>query len=512
MPMIRIPSFLRAPATVRIHRDEAVLSSPNGQIAVTAPWFGDLASLINGVRLTHQLVALGPDFEARAQILDTLMRLEAEGILVDAAPGELNPATLGSNVPEAGDDALLLRQANPVTGLVPYMQRRDSDADFLHVVWAPALMPAASEPRQGDDARVVVGTGITEVEAITSCVGEAVERFSLSFQGTEKRVHGLARELESAAVKPSELLLISQRQYREREQSNRDWGGEVWLSEPPDDDGPLDWTPVWSLIFGCQRYIPSAWCFMRYPSVKREMFGGDSNGCAAGRTLEKATVSAFCELVERDALAIWWYNRIPRSGLDLFAMGGEVARHLHERLRTQGRTLHLLDLTTDLNVPVVAAISAVADGSRVAFGFGSNLRIGLAARRALLEMQQVLGAMESAEKSPLLQRWSAEINLRKEPWLAPAVHQVSTAVDVGSDAGNDLAVCVETIRRRGMDFLVANCTRPAIKVPAVRVVVPGLRPASPRFAPGRLYDVPCRLGWRDRPLAEEQMNPFPFFL
>ena len=40
----------------------------------------------------------------------------------------------------------------------------------------------------------------------------------------------------------------------------------------------------------------------------------------------------------------------------------------------------------------------------------------------------------------------------------------------------------------------------------VRVVVPGMRHFYKRFAPGRLYDVPVKLGLRDVPLREEELN------
>ena len=63
-------------------------------------------------------------------------------------------------------------------------------------------------------------------------------------------------------------------------------------------------------------------------------------------------------------------------------------------------------------------------------------------------------------------------------------------------------------RRNGFDFLVLDRTRPDIGVPVVRVIVPGMRHFYRRFAPGRLYDVPVKLGLRDRPLAESELNPF----
>jgi ribosomal protein S12 methylthiotransferase accessory factor len=46
----------------------------------------------------------------------------------------------------------------------------------------------------------------------------------------------------------------------------------------------------------------------------------------------------------------------------------------------------------------------------------------------------------------------------------------------------------------------------------VKVIVPGLRHFWMRFAPGRLYDVPVKLGWRSTPLREEDVNPVPMFL
>jgi hypothetical protein len=70
-----------------------------------------------------------------------------------------------------------------------------------------------------------------------------------------------------------------------------------------------------------------------------------------------------------------------------------------------------------------------------------------------------------------------------------------------------VGACVNLARREGLDFLVLDQTRPDIEVPVVRVIVPGLRHFYRRFAPGRLYDVPVKLGWRDRPLSEDELNP-----
>ncbi len=58
------------------------------------------------------------------------------------------------------------------------------------------------------------------------------------------------------------------------------------------------------------KYLPTAYCYFGYPLFYEPDCWADTNGCAAGNTLEEATVQGFMELVERDSVALWWYNRI----------------------------------------------------------------------------------------------------------------------------------------------------------------------------------------------------------
>jgi oxazoline/thiazoline synthase len=73
---------------------------------------------------------------------------------------------------------------------------------------------------------------------------------------------------------------------------------------------------------------------------------------------------------------------------------------------------------------------------------------------------------------------------------------------------DQVLACVEIARRAGLDFLVLDQSRPDVEVPVVRVIVPGLRHFYRRFGPGRLYDVPVKLGLRDGPLPEHELTPF----
>ena len=77
---------------------------------------------------------------------------------------------------------------------------------------------------------------------------------------------------------------------------------------------------------------------------------------------------------------------------------------------------------------------------------------------------------------------------------------------------DDVRACQALVERAGMEMLVLDQTRPEVGLSVAKVIVPGLRHFWPRFAPGRLYDVPMRLGWLARPLAEDELNPIAMFL
>src|SRR6516164_521482 len=78
-------------------------------------------------------------------------------------------------------------------------------------------------------------------------------------------------------------------------------------------------------------------------------------------------------------------------------------------------------------------------------------------------------------------------------------------------SAKNILLCRRIVEERGMEVLVLDQTRPDVKMPVVKVIVPGLRHFRARFAPGRLYDVPVQMGWEERSLAEEELNPIPVF-
>ena len=363
------------------------------------------------------------------------------------------------------------------------------------------------------------GAGLTLAEARRRASAEAIERACAVFQGDEPVFQASYRELGAAAVHPDELLLWSASQRRRRPAS-----GSLMLRVPPrfEERRPIAWSPAWSLTRREWRYLPSMAVYFRYPVASfRRYCPADSNGIAAGRTRGEAALRALLELVERDSVSLWWYNRARRPAFSLAGTGDRRLGRLLRFYEEVGREVWVLDLTSDLGVPVAAAISRLRSGPRedLAFGFGAGLAAGGAVRHALLEMAQVVALREAGgrggEGGGPFERWRRHARAAGFPHLLPAgrsARRVAPAAAPLPGPAAGLRRCAAALEARGLELLACDLTRRAAPLAVVRMVVPGLRHLWPRLAPGRLYDAPVAAGWRPRPLEEAALNAVPLLL
>jgi oxazoline/thiazoline synthase len=359
------------------------------------------------------------------------------------------------------------------------------------------------------------GKGSTAEQGEASALMEAIERYSGIFQGDEIRVTRRFTDFPAGdAIPPNDVLLFSDAQYRQGQAPDAD---EAHAPPVPfDRSAEVEWSPVWSLRDNRFRYLPTSVLYFFYRGPSAYQVHADSNGCAAGNTREEAIVQGFLELVERDAYAIWWYNRLQRAEVDLGHFDDSYVRDLQAQLAEAGRRLWVLDVTSDLGIPTfVAILHWMQNGQEnIEFGSGAHFDSRIAMLRTLTELNQFLsiGLMGggTGEKSSL--DGTTPLRLREYPFLTPSgksTVQADPDAKFGRlDTREQVMACVDIAKRAGLDFLVLNQTRPDIDVPVVRVVVPGMRHFYRRFAPGRLYDVPVKLGLRDRPLSEDELTPF----
>ncbi|WP_157063298.1 TOMM precursor leader peptide-binding protein [Luteipulveratus mongoliensis] len=369
------------------------------------------------------------------------------------------------------------------------------------------------------------GKGRTSIQAKVSAVCEALERYSAVWRGDERVRQASYDDLSSdVAIHPDRLTMYSDAQYDERDTWNDDEMHRLHLvPERFRTDLPIDWAKVWSLTDQREREVPAAYLWYGHPDLREHFFCiSDSNGSASGNTLEEAILQGFCEIVERDAVAIWWYNRTPVRGVDLSSIDDPYIATMQGYYASMDRSIWVLDLTSDLGIPTFAACSArdheVED---IMVGFGAHPDANIAVMRALTELNQFLPVVRRRDEDgntvylgddPEMIGWARTVRLGENRWLQadpsiPLARIDSFPQMQSYDLVDCIEHCVEAARQSGLDVVVADLSRPEIELSVVKVIVPGMRHFWRRTGPGRLYDVPVRLGRLDAPTSEHDLNP-----
>jgi len=421
---------------------------------------------------------------------------------------------------------------SPLVGVVRRMEKVPVDgAGLVHVYTAShAHHYGAGNVRAVKDDRRdhSGGKGRSDADARASALCESLERFSGVHRGDEPVRMARRSELGDEAYAPNDLMHFSTRQLEAREAWNASQHGGFQRVPRPYADEAIEWSEVRALGSDELRLVPAAFLFLGCRGEGGRYCAGDSNGLAGGNCLEEAILQGFLELVERDAIALWWYNRARRPGVDLPGCDDpwvDDVLSLYERL---DRDVWALDLTTDLGVPTYAALSARRRDTEqdIIFGFGAHLDARIALTRALTELNQMLPTVlqtREVRRRRLLPeftdavRWWDEASVEGEPYLLPSsgVPPRTLPAQRDDDAGDlrdDVLSCVERAHAVGCEVLVHDLTRPDVGFPVAKVIVPGLRHFWRRLGPGRLYDVPVRLGWVAGRLHEEELNPVSMFV
>jgi ribosomal protein S12 methylthiotransferase accessory factor len=227
-----------------------------------------------------------------------------------------------------------------------------------------------------------------------------------------------------------------------------------------------------------------------------------------GNTREEAILHALLELIERDACAMWWYNRALRPGIDLDSAGDDRLAAIRDAYAASGRELAILDLRTDTEVTVVAAMGwAASDGVLLPLGCGCHFDPTIAISRAITELSQGMAVHGLVDGRPPVAGATGAGRPYCVPDSSPPVRAADLPDLTGSDLSDEIDWCVQMLARLGHDVLLLDTTRADLGFPSVRVVVPGLRSLHRHLAPGRLYDIPVQRGWMPRRLREEELNP-----
>ncbi len=353
--------------------------------------------------------------------------------------------------------------------------------------------PAAALPSSG---RVGSGRGLTHSEALESGLGSAIELACACRWPDLETTRANVSELEGEVWDAAMLSGFSRSQLDKPTAWNTAFAGVDNIRIPESETH--EWVRGLS-VDGQTVWLPADVVYISDAPHGTYVIA-DTNGCAAGETDKAARSAALFELIERDATGRWWYGKRARRRLTSTTLGLGVAACV-TACSDAGIDLQLVDITSDLDVPCVAAVGK-SSAEYVACGFAAAARFEEAATKAVTEMAQMFlvirGGMAGAVIRPGLSQWLSEVTMR-----TPPLSLIKTSKNRIPEAPQSIG---SRLTDAGVRIAFVNISRSEFGVPVWRAVSPDLCHWKPRFGRDRLL-MP---DWHDH--APPDVTPNSVFL
>jgi ribosomal protein S12 methylthiotransferase accessory factor len=220
-------------------------------------------------------------------------------------------------------------------------------------------------------------------------------------------------------------------------------------------------------------------------------FTMSSNGLASGNHPLEAVSHGLCEVIERDALALWdeaGGSGSPAGRLALDSVDDAACRQVLARLEEAGMMVGVWDLTSDLGVATFACLLVDRQPNFVgqvytSHGSGTHPSRSIALLRALTEAAQtrltfIAGTRDDADREFFERaRDPGRVARLRAELAAPGEARAFAATPSRehADLEEDVRWLGARLADAGIDqAAVVDLTRPDFGVPVVRVIAPGL--------------------------------------
>ena len=220
-------------------------------------------------------------------------------------------------------------------------------------------------------------------------------------------------------------------------------------------------------------------------------FAATTNGLASGNHFAEALCHALYEVIERDAVTLWKLAGEAHQkarAVDPASIGDAACRGLLAKFADADIDVVIWDVTSDIAVAsfqcLVAGRNEVTGAPE--FGAGSHLCRGVALARALTEAAQARTTYIAGSRDDITAAHYAADTRRQRHESARAIveehrprrsFELTPTLDTDSFEA-DLDRIRSTLASVGLDEVIAvDLTKPGLRIPVVRVVVPGLEAA-----------------------------------
>ncbi|MEX2982483.1 YcaO-like family protein [Streptomyces sp. C36] len=353
-------------------------------------------------------------------------------------------------------------------------------------------------------------------------VAEALERYSTCVEQPERTIWATAEELGEEALDLRKFPRCSPAELAHPKA----------LTVDIDTRAPMRWVRGWSLTRRKPKWVPAVqtWMHISPLSAGERAWNPISTGCATHTDLSQALVNALCEVVERDAIALTWYQRLTLPRIEFDHVPAALAPFLEKSRKSLVETV-FFDATTDLGIPTIYSIDLSpdnevlgqmvmcntsldpADSVAKIIRESASSRIAMQAQREMPEsVDDFQHVFHGASYMGRPERRS-DFDFLLDGRERRAFSEMPTMTT--GESGRDLALLVELLDRAGYEAVAVECTTDEARdvgFRVVRVLVPELVPLAfthrARYlAHPRIYEAPRRMGYPVR--QEAEINPLP---
>ena len=417
----------------------------------------------------------------------------------------------------------------------------DNDYILRQVVGLPSLKLDLKS------SLVAGGKGFELSSSFLSDLGESVERISGAFAFVKKDLEICAGSYNHLvktgqnALAPEVLPLFADEQY----------ASPGFIFQPFTRDTELTWVKGRRLISEEDIYIPAQLVLFVFLKSPQEIQIGysSSSGLASHVDEALALVAGITELVERDALMLSWYANIPlrRVEVDQPLSSKKVNKVLKQVKSLPSNVSFWLHDVGFPDLPSISAIQHMPYYKKFAYcaGSASALDGEQAFVQAFLEWGQSEIHLKSAVLAPQRQLMQDVRLTFDAPPDKPLAEMHTFLENIGyyghaenserlksffqsddtvalselpkvkfKDSEEQLEYLKTVLQQYDIDPIVIDCTPAQMsQVKIVKVFIPELvQPhisAYPYLGHPRIYELPMKMGLRDKPLTFEELKPGP---
>lgn len=251
------------------------------------------------------------------------------------------------------------------------------------------------------------------------------------------------------------------------------------------------WVVAHDIISGQDKLVPLEMVHADYThpvSSEAGRYHASTNGLASGNHVLEAICHGICEVIERDALALW--HARPHAAqhvtrIDLASIDDAGLHTTLRRFEQAGLVCAVWDVTCDTGVPTFLCLAFDPDAPDDHLGLGSGTHPDpvIALHRTLNEAAQTrLNYISGAREDLFADEYSLDWRTAKFTAFAdmlagpPGSRSFADVLGVtNGDLGADLAWLKGRLHHAGVaEIAVVDLTREAFAIPVVRVIIPGL--------------------------------------